>query len=214
MNQIKLQAPLLVALFRWTTRSHAPRSIASRKSSIVVVVCHSLFHSHFNACDVTTKLAPDAPSPRRILTQKTAKQLYTPIQTQSPLRVSPSSMNSGANFMRRPPYPNSAARCCRVRQVLLKQPLHAQLNSITSFTIADVVSSQRQDTLLGAFCSIPALSITVSFSTFSSLHSLREDYQGHHAVANGIDAKTRSSVPSATYVALRTPSSTSSRASP
>ena len=103
---------------------------------------------------------------------------------------------------------------------------------------------QRQDTLLGAFCSIPALSVTVSFSTLSSLlvntrftwetlqtdsfvsltnfsqepahrphpcnqisrlvervesiahHSLRENHQGHHAVANGIDAKTRSLVPS------------------
>ena len=97
-----------------------------------------LFHSHFNACDATTKLAPDAPSPRRTLTQKTAQELYTPIQTQSPPRVSLSSMNSAPNFMRRPPYPNSAAKCCWVHQVLLKQPLHAQLNSITSFTIADV----------------------------------------------------------------------------
>ena len=45
---------------------------------------------------------------------------------------------------------------------------HAKLNFIASFSIADVVSSQRQGTLLGAFCST-ALSITVSFSTFSSL---------------------------------------------
>ena len=104
-------------------------------------------------------------------------------------------------------------------------------------------ASQRQDTLLGAFCSTPALSVTVSFSTLSpllvntcftwetrqtdsfvsltncsweparqplpckqlsqlvesvesiALHRLREDYQGHHAPANGIDAKTLSSVP-------------------
>ena len=136
---------------------------------VLCVLCCFPVSLLFNACGQMTKSVPDAPSPRRILTQTTAQELYTPVQTQSPPRVSPSSMNSCGNFMRRPPYPNSAARCCRVRQVLLKQPLHAQLNSITSFTIADVVSSQRQDTLLGAFCSIPALSITVSFSTFSSL---------------------------------------------
>ena len=78
-----------------------------------VWLCVLLFHSHFDACDVTTKLAPDAPSPRRVLTQKTSQELCTPIQAQSPPRVSPSSMNSGAIFMRRPPSPNSAARCCR-----------------------------------------------------------------------------------------------------
>ena len=61
--------------------------------------------------------------------------------------------------------------------MLLKQPLHARLNSITSFTIAE-----------------------------------RRLNGASHAVLRNV--KTRSSVPSATCVALRTPSSTSSRASP
>ena len=53
--------------------------------------------SLFVSSVVTTKLVPVVPSPRRILTQKTAQELYTPVQTQSPLCVLPCSMNCGAN---------------------------------------------------------------------------------------------------------------------
>ena len=87
-----------------------------------VVLCCVVFavSLHFNACDVTTQLAPDAPPPRRIQTRTTS--LFT-LQTLS-LRTlqnqatcthgTPSFVNSSAVFpaRRNPGTQTMAARCC------------------------------------------------------------------------------------------------------
>ena len=108
----------------------------------------------FTACDGTTKLVPDAPSPRRILAQnKLLKKLNTPQQTQPPPR------------WRRPPR-----------------------------------------TLARSLCTVPHTHVKSARCCSRSLFSLLHTRRVHH--------KTRSSVPSATWEALPTLSSTRSRASP
>ena len=137
----------------------------------------------FDACDVTTKLAPDAPSPRRILTQnRLLQKLYTPQQTQPPPRVAPSSMNSGAVFMHRPPYPTSppgavrSARCCSrsLFTLLHTRRVHRKTRSSVPSTKWEALPTSSL-TRSRAPPQLTSLNVTVSFSTSPS-HVVRTSF--------------------------------------
>ena len=149
---------------------------------VLCVVCCVLFHCFtvslfFNACDVTTKLAPDAPSPRRNKTdtEKTAQETL-----QHPSDRVTSTPGAELLELRRvlfalSPIPNSAARCSLVREccpgnlfnLTHTRRVHGkassslpsatweapptQLDIPASFTIADIIPAQ-------------ALKVTASFS--------------------------------------------------
>ena len=141
---------------------------------VVVLLCVvSLFHcvtllQLFSACDVTTKLAPDAPPPRRNKLRTNCSRNSTHLSKPSHLharrrapRTPARSLSTVHHTQTAPARCSLAAKCCssslfthlhtthhvQRQDTLLGAfchvggSLHAKLKSIASFTVADVVST-------------------------------------------------------------------------